>query len=220
MVIGILALLSALLLPVLSRARHSSRRTLCINNIRQINLATRLYADEHGDKVTLPTAARATGFLGCHIKGVVKSYAGYQGKPKDSEALFKCPEDRFHYNGQYFDRGLCEDAANEFSSYGMQVGNMLGVNTDTGAPFIGMSGVKLSSVRNPAKVVLIAEEAAFIPFSWHKPQKYVNDYRFNNSMTMLSFVDGHVAFTKIYYAGGLEAWHYNPPAEYDYVWSE
>src|SRR5262249_17738292 len=104
MVIGIISLLAGLLLPALSRAKHSSRRTVCINNIRQINVATRLYADEHGDRVTLPASSRATGFLGCHIKSVVKSYAGYQGKATASEALFKCPEDRFYYNGQYFNR--------------------------------------------------------------------------------------------------------------------
>jgi type II secretory pathway pseudopilin PulG len=218
---GILVLLAGLLLPVLSRAKHSSRRVTCINNIRQVNLATRLYADEHGDRGTLPAnSGRTTGSLGCHIKGVVKSYAGYHGQPSASETLFKCPEDRFYYNGKYFNRGLCEEAVNEYSSYGMQVGNMLGTNKDTGAPFIGIAGKKLSAFCSPAKVVVIAEEAAFVPFSWHNPQKYVTDYRFKDSMNMLSFVDGHVSLSKIYYAGGLEAWHYNPPPEYDYLWSE
>ena len=50
-VIAIIAILAALLLPALNRARSSARRTACISNVRQINLAVRLYADDHGDVV-------------------------------------------------------------------------------------------------------------------------------------------------------------------------
>ena len=35
---------------------------------------------------------------------------------------------------------------------------------------------------------------------------------------MVSFVDGHVDFIKIYYQGYLAIW-YDPPAGYDYKWS-
>ena len=45
--ITIIAILAALLLPVLSRAKSSAKRAVCISNIRQINLAVRLYVDEH-----------------------------------------------------------------------------------------------------------------------------------------------------------------------------
>jgi prepilin-type processing-associated H-X9-DG protein/prepilin-type N-terminal cleavage/methylation domain-containing protein len=46
-VIGIVGMLSSLLLPALSRARESTRRASCINNLRQIGLAFKMYADEH-----------------------------------------------------------------------------------------------------------------------------------------------------------------------------
>jgi hypothetical protein len=47
---------------------------------------------------------------------------------------------------------------------------------------------------------------------------------FNNAMDMVSFVDGHVAYTKIYWGnvitnGGFMACYYDPPASYDYQWS-
>lgn len=219
-VVGIVSLLAGLLLPAMNGAKRSSRRAVCMNNLRQVNVATRLYADEHGDRVTLPRSALAAGFLGCHLKSVVMSYAGYKGQPSAQDALFKCPEDRFYYEGRYHRQGLCEQAQNEYSSYGMEVGNMLGVNPETGVRFIGIAGKPLSSMKSPSRVVLVAEESAFIPFSWHKPQKYLNDYRFKDPLAMLSFLDGHASFTKIYYAGGLEAWHYNPPPQYDYLWTE
>jgi len=46
-VIAIVAILAALLLPALSRAKESGRRTACINNLRQLDLALRVYVDEH-----------------------------------------------------------------------------------------------------------------------------------------------------------------------------
>ncbi len=46
-VLGILALLTAILLPVFSRARNSVRTSTCASNLRQIGAAFRLYVDDH-----------------------------------------------------------------------------------------------------------------------------------------------------------------------------
>lgn len=46
-VIAIIGILAALLLPALSRAREASRRASCANNLKQIGLSFRMYADEH-----------------------------------------------------------------------------------------------------------------------------------------------------------------------------
>jgi prepilin-type N-terminal cleavage/methylation domain-containing protein/prepilin-type processing-associated H-X9-DG protein len=49
-VISILSVLAALLLPALARARELARRTFCNNNMKQIGLILRMYADEsNGD---------------------------------------------------------------------------------------------------------------------------------------------------------------------------
>lgn len=45
-VISIIAILAALLLPVLSRAQEKGRRVGCLNNIRQIGLGSQLYAGD------------------------------------------------------------------------------------------------------------------------------------------------------------------------------
>ena len=49
-VIAIIAILAATLLPVFSRGRESARATQCLNHMRQLALAVRLYAEDHGDK--------------------------------------------------------------------------------------------------------------------------------------------------------------------------
>ncbi len=48
-VVSIIGLLIAMLLPVLSRARHAARQAGCLSNLDQIMTATAMYLDEHGD---------------------------------------------------------------------------------------------------------------------------------------------------------------------------
>jgi len=50
LVIAIIAILAALLLPTLIKAKESARQTHCASNLRQIALAATLYPDEHGDR--------------------------------------------------------------------------------------------------------------------------------------------------------------------------
>ena len=54
-VIAIIAILAALLMPALERARESARRTLCGSNTRQFVIACHMYAPENGGY--LPTGA-------------------------------------------------------------------------------------------------------------------------------------------------------------------
>jgi len=48
-VIAVFAMLAALLLPALTRAKDSAKSIQCLNQMRQIGLATRLFADDNGD---------------------------------------------------------------------------------------------------------------------------------------------------------------------------
>ena len=49
-VIAIIAVLAAMLLPALSRAKEKGRQAACLNNLRQISLAVRFYADDNADE--------------------------------------------------------------------------------------------------------------------------------------------------------------------------
>ena len=50
-VIGIIAVLLAILFPILHRAREAGRRTACMGNLRQMQLAWHAYAVDHGDYI-------------------------------------------------------------------------------------------------------------------------------------------------------------------------
>ena len=48
-VIAIIAILAALLLPALARAKQQGKQTACLSNMRQIGLGTMLYAHDYQD---------------------------------------------------------------------------------------------------------------------------------------------------------------------------
>ena len=61
-VIAIIAVLAAILLPVLARARERARGALCLNNTKQLILAWELYADEHDQFLPYNVGMNGTSF--------------------------------------------------------------------------------------------------------------------------------------------------------------
>src|SRR5271168_1542470 len=53
-VIAIIAILAALLLPALASAKGQAQTTQCVNNQKQIGLATHMYGNDNRDRMPYP----------------------------------------------------------------------------------------------------------------------------------------------------------------------
>jgi len=225
-VIAIIAILAALLLPSLSAARNKARQTTCLNNLKQINLGVHMYADDH-DNVLALVSTNTSVDVWTDYKSWMMSYVGLKGPSSPQDTLFACPADAFDYPegsaDSYSARSHHLLAKYNYSSYAFNGGNIRKDSATNAFP--GIAGRKLTSIINPAKTVLVIEWPAFAPYSWHQPTRLPSGATgVNDAKNMVSFVDGHVNYIKIYWdsntaPGHFEAWHYDPPAGYDYKWS-
>jgi prepilin-type N-terminal cleavage/methylation domain-containing protein len=217
-VIAIIAILAALLLPALSRAKSSARRIACVSNVRQINLAVHLYADDHADAL-----AYYTNTIYFDYKDNILPYISRAGTMSSSNAVFDCADDDFDLSGPigtwFFDpssgRGFCNQTWTHFSSYWF---NGLARGTDTND--LGMAQKPFASVRDPIRTELIGEISGGLGLSSHDRRQPL---QFPDALNVMSFVDGHASYIKIYWNGvpqldGAPAL-YEPPAGYDYKWS-
>jgi prepilin-type N-terminal cleavage/methylation domain-containing protein len=223
-VLAVIASLTALLFPVLTNARKKVKRAACMSNVKQINLGLRMYSDDSSDRAPrTPGTTNSPGLNWTGYKTLMKSYVGLNGASSSQDKLFACPADTFYYdlasNFQRVSKGLHEQPQ-DYLSYAFNGGN---ARTNSNAP--GIAGRVLSSIVNPTKTVLIAESPAFTPYSWHQPKPPTPNGApmFDDAMNMVSFVDGHVSYIKIYWGGnnppGSLALHHDPPAGYNYKWS-
>jgi prepilin-type N-terminal cleavage/methylation domain-containing protein/prepilin-type processing-associated H-X9-DG protein len=230
-VIAIIAILAALLLPALSRAKASAKRATCISNLRQISLGIHQYAADNSD--TLPAApgmtgaGTATNHFAIFYRTLVDNYVGIQSPPSSKDKLFACPADTFYYDFPsmtYQDRSMHDQPDCYFSSYGFNGGNY---DETSNAPpaylnetsFPGIFGRRQSAIKDPAKTLLLMELPAFFPWSWHEPQKLPSGkYGLDGAKNMVSFVDGHVSYIKIYWNTNynLTSCCYDAPSGYDY----
>jgi len=103
-VIAIIAILAAMLLPALARAKSQAKRTQCVNNQHQIGIAFRMYADDAADKYPVHDGWAALGGqrpTNAYTGGYAGDYGGGEwetNRPLNRYAanvqVFHCPADK------------------------------------------------------------------------------------------------------------------------------
>jgi prepilin-type N-terminal cleavage/methylation domain-containing protein/prepilin-type processing-associated H-X9-DG protein len=107
-VIAIIAILAALLLPALSKAKSRADQTACLNNYRQLQLCWQMYTDENHDllpanEALLPSGNRSSLLVGANswLQGnaftdlnTTNIERGVLFNFNRSVSIYKCPADK------------------------------------------------------------------------------------------------------------------------------
>ena len=99
-VIAIIAILAAMLLPALARAREQARKSVCISNLKQWGIANMLYAQDWGDWVV---QSRYYDTEATFWPAQLSKYVDYdwaQRTTRTDFSIWHCPSGRpwLHYN--------------------------------------------------------------------------------------------------------------------------
>jgi prepilin-type N-terminal cleavage/methylation domain-containing protein/prepilin-type processing-associated H-X9-DG protein len=215
-VIAIIAILAALLLPALAKARAHAVQTQCLSNLKQLNLAMVMYCGDNGDKT--PNSDSVPGQdIWWWYKELDKVYAGVKGRSGSNDMVFHCPKDRgwkqyAMYQMPHYYNPILDYGSYVFNGADAEVGN---------PPGNSLLNISLSTVKHPIRTWLMSEWPIHWCYSWHKNLYGEQDVTYNNAVVNVSFVDGHARYIKLYYTAlyGPAAYSYltgQIPSQYDY----
>ena len=159
-VVAIIAMLAALLLPALNRARERGRTIACANNLKQIGNAIQLYAADNSD-VTPPCVISATyKYFGYALNGYSDTWdwflMPYMGTPLwgQSKALL-CPTDSLR-GGSRLPSYLYKSVST--APYANRMPRTYAMNCTSNTTYGAITwGYSLSLVPSPAKTIMICE---------------------------------------------------------------
>jgi len=185
-VIAIIAILASMLLPALNIARETAKAINCTNNLKQITLATLMYADDNDEYLT-PISYKINGVK--HYNTELILFGGYTG---GNGHVYLCPS---RPSGRY--RSRWENLQKAYLEF--LVWPDYGQN-------LQMSRRKLSKIRRTTETILFADDWAeyadsgrgayyVCPFYQALAGSFCVHVRHAGSANV-SWIDGHVSKVK------------------------
>jgi len=212
-VIAIIAILAALLLPALAKAKQKAQGIACLTNTKQLALAWLMYADENNDRLVINTTI--TGTEASLTNNWVADVMGYTAQQDTNTILlqqgllapfvaknigiYHCPADQ--------SKTTEADGRQYARVRSVSMNAFVGPWDSKGSPvYSGWAQfVKLGGIRNPANIfVFLDEHPDFINDGWYvfcnngpdgnlwsdMPASY------HNGAAGFSFADGHSEIKK------------------------